>query len=446
MKLSKSLSKLLKAGSIASILLLATSAGVMAQSVALDGKPELQVDTITDDIPSLVQLIRDEVSQAGGQLDTQHVRWVFALSTGHYAEDPQGARAAREVALQILASLAAPEDSVTVRAWEMALWDHLPKDQQWVILSDPADIKPDSPKLAGLWPTTPIQDTRGGHDTEKVIVDLVAELGSSRDVIMILLTNDAASVTSKDRIKLLGTNAPTYLQTLEEWRRVEGDKNGATRQVKYVVATSGRTATARLEMVLVVPREFSAANFAEGKTREELRNPPPPPVEEAVEAAVETAPVVEEEPAAPTNNTSLIVIGIIGALIVLGIAFSRSKPSKFTIQIEGGNPVTLDKSTRGTEIGQLLGQKTSDLDKYFIPGFPPSFVAVLTYDAGGRKITVIDNDDEFALVTVGKAGGTAHKVDYLDLSSGPAEYELSFEGSGKHAGKVVTVKITVLRA
>lgn len=444
MKLSRWLYKLLKAGSLTAILLLATSALVMAQDDALEGKPELQIDTITDDIPSLAQLIRDEVSRSGGQLDTQRVQWVFALSTGHYATDPQGARAAREVALQLLASLAAPEDSVTVRAWEMDLWDHLPPEQQRVVLTDPSDIQPGSTPLARLWPTTPIQNTQGGHDTEKVIVNLTTELSSSRDAVLVLLTNDAPSVTSKDRIKLLGTNAPSYLQTLEEWRRVEGDKNGATRRVKYVVATSGRTATAYLEMVLVVPREFSGAAFSEGKTREELRNPPPP-VEEAVEAPVETAPVVEEEPAAPTNNTGLIVILVIGALIVLGVVLSRSKPLKFTIQIEGGNPITLDKSNRGQEIGQLVGQKTGDLDKYFIPGLPPTFVAVLTYDAGGRKITVVDNDDEFALVTVGKVGGTAHKVDYLDLSSGPAEYELIFEGSGKHAGKEVPVRITVSR-
>lgn len=402
-----------------------------AQDTALKGKPELDPQSIIDDSNKLIERIRQAVSESGGDLSTQRVQWVFALSTGHYGKDPQGARAAREVAQYLVRELAAPEDSVTVRAWEMTLWDHLSSDNRRKILDDPADLEPQA--LGRLWPTTPVKDSKGGHDTEKVIVDLVAELGNSRDAILVLITNTAASVAAKGT-KLIGTNAADYLKTLEEWRRVEGDKDGATQKVNYLVAAAGKTTTSKLEVVVVLPRKFSAASFAGEGTRDSVR------VGSAVEetpVATQEADSVREEPIPDSSGggAGWLVIVLVAVVVLVGGFFalrggggSLFKKANFTVVV-GKDRYSLSGYANGDTICTVAGAGFQDAVSgglTTIDNAPP--VAMVRLVKERRGVRIVDGDFKFVSLD-----GDSAASNLIEATDG-AEHSVQVEGEAPSKG------------
>lgn len=403
-----------------------------AQDTALKGKPELDPQSIIDDSNELIERIRQEINESGGDLNTQQVQWVFALSTGHYGKDPQGARAAREVAQYLVRELASPKDSVTVRAWEMTLWDHLSSDNRRKILDDPADLEPQA--LGRLWPTTPVKDSKGGHDTERVIVDLVAELGKSQDAILILITNTAASVAAKGT-KLIGTNASPYLKILEDWRRVEGDKDGATQRVKYLVVAAGKSTTSRLEVVVVLPKIFNAPNFPDGGTRDSLRmgsvpvqegQAEKPPLAEEAAVSEETSEVAFED-----NKPSGFPIFFVALLLIGGIAFVVLRlrgggfslaGTKYLMSVEDYRFSLSEFSTGQTICTLVGGGYQGDVlgEKVVIKKAPSVEIARIVREKRGIKI----DDGDLRFNALDNQGVISNNLEVGE----DMEHEIGFEG------------------
>lgn len=374
----------------------------MAQSQP-SGKPELDLTSLEADTNRLLELIPAEVGRSGGDFERQKVQWVLALSTGHYGKDPQGAKAAREVALRLIKNLAAPGDSLTVRAWEMSLWDHLPAQARTKLIGSPDDLDADS--VGPLLPTTPVQNTIGGHDTEKVIVDLAAEFPNAKDVVLLLITNTAASVAARGTA-LIGSDAPQYLTTLQNWRRVGGTKDGASAVVNYLVTLPSGTAAAKLEVVLVVPQQFLGASFA--TSRSEARSP-----------TVATP--------APTTGGGALPLFLVIVAVVAGVALYLMRNSLFgggaSLQVQVANEsFDLKGISRGQTICTLVGsgfQGETSGNLVRIQNAPNVEIARL------RKNNGIEVGDlEMALVAVNDESNFSRNLS----PKADQEYRLKFEG------------------
>lgn len=215
--------------------------------------PTLDQSLISSAADQLYVTAKQAVQNAGGNLEKQHAHWVFAFSTGHFSKDPTMAEAARAVAARLASEHLAAGDQVSAAAWEMAPWNYAGSAAGPFTV--PADRTALNEKLQGLWPLSPKAASIGGHDTERAIAELTSQYGEEGDVVLILLTNTAASVSATREQQPIGQNAPAYQKALNTWRR-EGAQSasGASATLQFAVQGKG---TRTLDAVIVVPRAFS---------------------------------------------------------------------------------------------------------------------------------------------------------------------------------------------
>ncbi len=218
--------------------------------------------SLTAAASNLWQTISQALSQVGGDLEHQHLHLVLAFSTGHFSKDPLAAQAAKQVAWHLVREHLIAGDRVSCFAWEMDLWDHLPQGQQYTVTL--TDTSEDGKKfIQDLFPRTVQDGSRGGHDTEKAIVQIAQRLGDARDAVIVLLTNDAQSVAPRG-MQTIGTDNPVYRQVLKDWKRLpQVTKSGASLVLPYkVLRANGVTLGRSLDVVLVVPNRFATPNGA----------------------------------------------------------------------------------------------------------------------------------------------------------------------------------------
>lgn len=234
------------------LLLVFAACALVTQTARQD---KLDDASIADAARILESAIRSAVSQAGGDLEKQHVHLVLAFSTGHFNKDPLGAQAARQIAWLVVKDLLVAGDRVSVFAWEMNLWDHLQGKDNSLVLSG-SDEKSKQP-VQDLFPNTVQDGSQGGHDTERAIVEITRRLGDARDAVIVLITNDAQSVAPKG-LQTIGADNPEYQQVLQTWQRLpQVNERGASVELAFTVQRgSGDKLRRRLDAVIVVSQPF----------------------------------------------------------------------------------------------------------------------------------------------------------------------------------------------
>lgn len=241
---------------------------LVAQNVRQDNLDEASVKQAAR---ILEQSIRSAVSQAGGDLEKQHVHLVLAFSTGHFNKDPLGAQAARQIAWLVVKHLLVAGDRVSVFAWEMSLWDHLQgKDNSLVLQgSDEGSKLP----VQDLFPNTVQDGSQGGHDTERAIVEITRRLGDARDAVIVLITNDAQSVAPRGQ-QTIGADNPEYQQVLQTWQRLpQVNERGASVELPFLIHKAvGGMQPRRLDAVILVPQSYGAAGIVQA-SRTQLLTP-----------------------------------------------------------------------------------------------------------------------------------------------------------------------------
>jgi hypothetical protein len=218
-------------------------------------QPQVDKESLAQEPSALAGLIREEIRNRGGDPDKQQVHWVFGFSTGHFALDPTAAEAARYLAHKLVEKLAKVGDSVSAYAWEMNVWNHLPGRSRTVSIQ----AKTPQSAISELWPRTPRQDTTGGHDTEKAIVEITRELSRAQNAVIILITPTAASVAAANT-KVLGQNDPGYQNVLSRWDRVQGPAapSGASKQIQYrVIKPSKEIVNRTMDVIILIPKKFA---------------------------------------------------------------------------------------------------------------------------------------------------------------------------------------------
>jgi len=281
-----------------------------AEAVAQPARQDrLDEASLTAAASNLWQTISQAVSQVGGDLEHQHLHLVLAFSTGHFNKDPMAAQAAKQVAWHVVREYLIAGDRVSCYAWEMDLWEHLPPGQQYTVtLTDSSD---EGKKfIQDLFPQTVQDGSRGGHDTERAIVQIVRRLGDARDAVIVLLTNDAQSVAPRG-MQTIGTDNPTYQQVLQNWTRLpQVSKSGASLVLPYKVHKSlGGVQDRSLGVVIVLPKRPELAAIA-GGTRSRF-----PPEKPKNEVRASTRP--------PTTWLWLLLFPVLLVLVAGAVAAKR---------------------------------------------------------------------------------------------------------------------------
>lgn len=246
-------------------ILLALSVGTLGFAAAQQ-QPRLDLSVLEQSTTTLYQTLQEALREVQGDPEQQHLNVVFAFSTGHFAQDPTMAQAAREIANLFVKDHLIEGDQISAYAWEMNVWSHPGAEFNPYTL--PASLKDDAAKsqVNRLWPLSAQPDTAGGHDTEQAIVELSQQL-QGKNTVLVLLTNTAYSVAS-DSQKPIGTRSEAYQQVLESWKRViSNSASGASVQLPFQ-EQGGKSRT--LDVVVVLPNDYQPAALDKGTRTEQL--------------------------------------------------------------------------------------------------------------------------------------------------------------------------------
>ena len=395
----------------------------MAQSTQSgnQGKAELVRDSLKGDVSQLIGTVQLAVKNAGGDLEHSSAHFVMAFSTGHYKTDPLGAQAAREVATQFVQRLTVPGDRVTARAWELNTWTT--RDASALSLQVGTDRAADQARIAGLWPTTPAVGSVGGHDTERAAVELTNEFNNDAGTVLVMLTNTAASVGASGA-KLLGANAPEYLDTLNHWTRVEGTQDGATLDLPYVVHSPSGDVKGQMQAVVFVPKTFTAASLS-GQSRSQLL------------AASSAAPVAKRS--GPNLLPLLIVVALaavgFGAWRLLAGGGGGGGGRRGSLRV-GDTEFAMRDLPRGRPFCVLAGSgyiSESDLPVVPLTGFPPEALAELSLN--GQELKIAPLGETVRLTSVGGRVPTS-SAPTVRLNASDPDTELEFSGEVRGSGGV----------
>lgn len=373
------------------------------------GKAELVRSSLAPGVSSLVNTVEQAVKTAGGDLERSTAHFVIAFSTGHYKSDPLGAQAAREVATQFVQNIAVPGDRVTARAWELTTWSS--REAANLTLQVGRDRAADLKRISALWPTTPAVGSLGGHDTERVAVELTREFGQDAGTVLLLLTNTAASVGAPGA-RVLGANAPEYQRVLGTWTRVGGTQDGATLNLPYVVTNPAGDVRGQLQAVVFVPKTFTSAPLS------------------ASRAALLAVGATPPRSSGGGLNLAPLLIGLLA--LSGGIAawrlLGRSGGSATTLRV-GDQHFLLPRSGAFCVLAGPGYVPEGETPVVPVSGFPPERVAELS--RVGREIRVRGLHEDVRLSSV---GGRVVAGDTATLPLRPEEPDIPLEFSGEVRG------------
>ncbi|ACO47741.1 hypothetical protein Deide_2p00760 (plasmid) [Deinococcus deserti VCD115] len=379
------------------------------------GKAELVRSSLEPSVARLVSSVTDAVKDAGGDLERSNAHFVVAFSTGHYKADPLGAQAARELATQFVQKVTVPGDRVTARAWELQPWAY--RDPANLTLQVGADRLADHTRISALWPTTPSVGSVGGHDTERVAVELTQEFDQDAGTVLVLITNTAASVGASG-VKLMSANAPEYLNTLERWTRVEGTQDGATLNIPYVITRPRGDVQGQLQAVVFAPKTFTAAPLTGGHRSELL------------------AATTQKAPGGGTPNLAPVLIG----LLLLGGGFAAWKllggtggggGGRGTLRV-GDQAFSLKDLPKSGAFCVLAGPgyvHEGDTPVVPVQGLPAERVAELTRVGRDLRVRGVHED-----VRLSSVAGRVVVGDTATVSLRPEEPDIPLEFSGEVRG------------
>lgn len=410
-------------------LLFTVIAGLLLSASAQQGQLKLDETSLKPVVTRLEATIREAVKGAGGDLETQGVNLVLAFKTGYFKDDPLRASAARGVATALVQDLLVAGDRVAVRAYEFGLWDFQPTDRVTAQITSSSRADPlKTALLAPLLPNTPKAGSLGGHDTERAITELGAAYRDSGDVVIVMLSNVAASQGAPNT-PLLGSNAPEYLETLQRFTRVAGTQGGATLELPFKVSVPNAVPTeARLEAIVLVPKVFTGVTLS-GGSRSQL-----------LEGATVTASPASSGAAFPWPALLLLL-----AVIAVGAFLFLRRGAGGALRLEiNGQGFDLTGIPNGRAVVTLVGRGYTGQDDgsvIEIDKAPAERFARINREANGVTLESLSSD--FTLETID--GLPADEPTRIRYSAAAGDRELIFAGNViSSTGSKRRVSITVL--
>jgi hypothetical protein len=157
--------------------------------------------------------LKDRMRESGASVNQGKYRFIIGFSTGHFNTDPVHAIAMRRLAFSLLNNTFALGDNVQAAAWEMDVWKCTPSI---TLTDDPASRQ----EFVNNVPYSPEAGSRGGHDIEKTLYDLLKLQINASDAphtAIILMTNsDESQSPSGTQVRLFGANNPLLLDAIRQ--------------------------------------------------------------------------------------------------------------------------------------------------------------------------------------------------------------------------------------
>lgn len=388
----------------------------VAQETDLRGESHLKTESVVTAAADIERLIRDAVSEAGGDLEQQHLHLVLAFSTGHFATDPLRAQAARLTAWELANNLLVRGDLISAYAFEGDLWEQPSAEKN--PLTVPADHGDEKEVIRSLFPITPMADSTGGHDTELAIVKMAEQVDMTTSPVMVIFTNRAASLTTDTARPIIGQDDERYQSVLESWNRLPPvNQSGASYEPVYdIVRAGGDLVTRSIDVVVLVPEEFHSAPLAEGARSARLQ----------ASAQDDSSPTNAQR----GNPAALFIIVLLG-LVAAGAFFflRRTRAGGGTILTLNNNRFSLASAATGQDVCRLVGPsyiQTNGPDERAIEvpqaDLPPVLLA--RFEKSGKGIAVKDE-----ALTLQRVDGEIVSAPYPLKPN--EEQELVFEGEGQ---------------
>lgn len=398
-------------------ILVGMSAGSFAVAQDPPGEAQLQDESVEAAAREIVDVIRDAVDDAGGNLEAQRVHLVLGFSTGHFAIDPLRAQAARHIAARLVEDFLVSGDLVSTFAFESDLWPHPGSERNPITVS--SDQAAGKEEIRAAFPNAPMASTKGGHDTELAIAKITDQLDTASGPVVVLLMNRAASVTTDVTVPVIGEDDPRYSSVLETWQRVDAvNQSGASYEATFDIRQQdGTLVTRTLDVVILVPRSFSAPPLSEGTRASRL------------EAALATP-----EPAVTSRSATgflpvLLVLLAAGLGVFALLRLRRSGSGSSTILTINSNRYLLGDARVDEDICRLVGpgyQQVHGHDERALEVPDASLPAALLARFVRTRSGVVVRDEHLSLQTV---DGDVVSAPYVLRPDG--DQTLVFEGQGK---------------
>jgi hypothetical protein len=356
------------------------------------------------------------VRNAGGDLRNQHIRLVLGFSTGHFGSDPLRAQAARQIAFWLLKELPVVSgDRVWTFAYEMATWRY--SDSAGVERELAPDAAASVRDIYSHFPLTSRAGTEGGHDSERAIAEIVRDVSSRArpsDYLIVLLTNDAASVNPRgEKQGIWGEDDPRYLEALESLDAVRTpsvNKSGASVELPFTVLLPDQGSAQReLQAVIVRPRHFEGMHLAAPRSG---RSPPPPLGRPVASPSTTSVP-----PSGRVGHGSplplIVAIAVLAALgLVLAYLYANRTwavflPKGLILEV-ADSKYALQQTKNGAEICHLAGPGYPDASPNTVtvqskPGSVPPPPRVLARLRRRGNTVVVRGESQFKLDKVDEA-------------------------------------------
>ena len=156
------------------------------------------------------KFIKAEMKKSNADPEKGKYNFVVALSTSHFSSDQRNVVAMKQASYLIANNLCTVGDSLTSVSWELDVWD----------ISDTFKLSEDGAErrqFVNSLPKTPMDQSKGGHDTYKALMTILKKIEKPESTIVILITNSHESRGPMgEHYSVIGKNSTELKSLLEE--------------------------------------------------------------------------------------------------------------------------------------------------------------------------------------------------------------------------------------
>ena len=154
--------------------------------------------------------IKGEMKKSNADPEKGRYNFVVALSTGHFSSDQRNVVAMKQAACLIANNICTRFDSISIVAWELDVWD---SSATFKLSEDGVERK----QLVNSLPKTPMNQSKGGHDTYKALMSILKKTENPESTIVVLITNSHESRGPiGEHYPLIGKNSTELKSLLQE--------------------------------------------------------------------------------------------------------------------------------------------------------------------------------------------------------------------------------------
>lgn len=192
--------------------------------------------------------IKQEMKKSNVDPEKGRYNFVVALSTSHFSSDQRNVVAMKQAACLIANNFCTYSDSISSVAWELDVWDMSPT----FLFSEDGKERKD---FVNSLPKTPMDQSKGGHDTYKTLMTILQKVEKPESTIVILITNSHESRGPiGEHYTVIGKNSKELKKILDEKGFRTPEDNS------FSLYFEGNNKPADIFITLALPKDLKSLN------------------------------------------------------------------------------------------------------------------------------------------------------------------------------------------